>query len=63
VGYDAGDGVGQGFVDVDLGPAACDERVDELVRDEGVLALVAGVVPHRFGEHVGLPVERLLVLL
>ena len=62
MGYDAGDGVGEGFVNVDRWFAGVGKSVDEFVGEEGVRTIMAGVVSEWFGEHICFPPFWLLVV-
>ena len=55
MGDDPGGGVGQRFVEVHGGTALVENRVDELVRDEGVGAFVAALMAEGLGEEIGFP--------
>lgn len=55
MGDDAGDGVGEGFGDVDGGFAVVENGFDEFVGEESVGAFVAGVVAEGRGEEIGGP--------
>jgi hypothetical protein len=53
--HDSGRGISYSFINVNSGQSLMDERVDELVGDEGVGTLVTGIVTQRFGKHVCRP--------